>query len=134
MMEYKTLTAIAAGGFAGALSRYGLSQVGMNWGGFPLNTLVINILGAFLLAGFLEISLDRLRVSGPVRTGVSTGFLGAFTTFSGLCAEAFSLNTALGTGAAGAYVAISLAGGLIATVLGIAGARFLMGSSGEAHG
>lgn len=134
MIAYKTWTAIAAGGFAGALSRYGLSQVGMPWGGFPLNTLVINVLGAFLLAGFLEISLERLRVSGPVRTGVSTGFLGAFTTFSGLCAEAFSLNTALGTSAAGAYVAISLAGGLVAAILGMAGARFLIALSGEAHG
>lgn len=133
MMDYKIWTGIAAGGFAGALSRYGLSQIIVTWGGFPLNILMINLVGAFLLAGFLEVSLERLRVSTPVRTGISTGFLGAFTTFSGLCAEAFSLNGTHGAGMTGIYLILSLMCGIFAAGIGIAAARILMARSGSAH-
>lgn len=131
-MAYKTWLGVAVGGFAGALSRYGLSQVPMTWSGFTMNILAINLLGAFLLSSFLEISLDRLRLSTPIRTGISTGFLGAFTTFSGLCSEAFSLNMHEGTGAAAFYLVLSLAGGICAAFLGVTGARILI-QSGKSH-
>lgn len=130
-MAYKTWLGVAVGGFAGTLSRYGLSQVPMTWSGFTLNILAINLLGAFLLASFLEISLDRLRLSTPLRTGISTGFLGAFTTFSGLCSEAFSLNMYEGTGAAGFYLVLSLTGGICAAFLGVTCARIMIRSGGS---
>ena len=132
-MNYKTWVGVAIGGFAGAIGRYGLSQVSMVWGRVSLNILVINLLGAFLLAGFLEISLERLQLSAQVRTGISTGFLGAFTTFSGLCSEAFGLNLAEGAGIAGIYLLLSLAGGMCAAFAGVVVGRMLSVRSGEFH-
>lgn len=118
MKEFKICSAVALGGFAGAICRYALSGLGLAWNGFPMGILIINLLGAFLLAGFMELSLERLRLSPTLRFGVSTGFLGAFTTFSGLCAEAFSLATR-NAGLAVLYTTLSLMGGVLAAGVGI---------------
>lgn len=130
MMKFRVMAAVAVGGFAGALSRYMLSQESLYWGNAPLNILLINIMGAFLLAFFLELSLGRLHISAAIRTGISTGFLGAFTTFSGLCSEAFILGETTGFAVAGLYTGGSLVGGLLAALGGVAAARRLIGRRG----
>jgi CrcB protein len=57
---------------------------------FPYATLSINVLGSFLM-GFLFIeTLERLTITPELRTGLLTGFLGGFTTFS-----TFSMETLL---------------------------------------
>ena len=58
--------------------------------GFPLGTLIVNVIGSFamgLLAGYFAF---RPGLSQHVRLFLTTGILGGFTTFS-----AFSLDTAL---------------------------------------
>lgn len=132
-MKDTTWIGVALGGFAGALARFGLSQYTVARGLFPMNILMINLLGAFLLALFLEISLERLRLSAFLRTGISTGFLGSFTTFSGLCAEAFAIADGGAVGMAGLYMAISIAGGILAAFAGIAAARKIMKPPGALH-
>jgi len=49
--------------------------------GFPLGTLVVNVVGSFLLGWFATWSA---RPSFPLwlKTGIATGFIGSFTTFS----------------------------------------------------
>ncbi len=123
---------VAVGGFAGALCRYWLSGLSVVWNGMPLNILTINIIGAFLLGFFLELSMERLALPVLLKTGISTGFLGAFTTFSGLCAEAFELGSE-NAGRAGLYLFVSIAGGILAAVSGVAAARKLVFLSGENH-
>lgn len=121
----KTWAAVAAGGFLGACARYGIKQIGIQAGGVPVEILLINLAGAFCLAFFLEVTLDRLEVSRAVRLGVSTGFLGAFTTFSTLCQEAEGLYR--WSGAAGTlYLTVSVLGGLLAAWLGLILARRLV--------
>ncbi len=76
--------AIAIGGTLGCWARYGMTNMVQAIYGseFPYATLSINLLGSFLM-GFLFIeTLDRLTVSPVLRTGVLTGGLGGFTTFS----------------------------------------------------
>jgi fluoride exporter len=76
--------AIAIGGSAGAVSRFWMSNAVYQWLGynFPYGTLAVNLLGS-LLMGFLSVLLlQRLEISEEVRLGVTTGFLGSFTTFS----------------------------------------------------
>jgi CrcB protein len=76
--------AIAIGGSAGAVSRFWMSNATYQWLGsnFPYGTLAVNLLGS-LLMGFLSVLLlQRLEISEEVRLGITTGFLGSFTTFS----------------------------------------------------
>lgn len=78
---------IAFGGALGALSRYFLNlfiqgRLGAgSWAAFPLGTLVINVLGSFLLGLTIALSARGL-VSPELRLAFGTGFVGAFTTFS----------------------------------------------------
>jgi len=76
--------AIAIGGTLGCWARYGMTNLvqGIYGNEFPYATLAINLLGSFLM-GFLFIeTLERLTVSPVLRTGILTGGLGGFTTFS----------------------------------------------------
>ena len=87
------LAAIAIGGAAGSVLRYGVSQgihalVGR---GFPWGTLVVNSLGS-LLVGFLFVYLvERLAVSEVLRAALFIGLLGGFTTFSTFSLETLAL-------------------------------------------
>lgn len=79
---------IAAGGFLGAISRYYLSGYlqTKHTLPLPLGTLVINLLGSFLLGLLLGLSINS-----PTYSFLATGFLGAFTTFSTFELEAVEL-------------------------------------------
>jgi fluoride exporter len=79
-----TYVAIAIGGTLGCWARYGMTNLIQTIYGrdFPYATLSINVLGSFLM-GFLFVeTLERLTVSPELRTGILTGFIGGFTTFS----------------------------------------------------
>lgn len=89
--------------------------------GFPVWTLIVNILGSFamgLLAGYF---LARPGVFGQdMRLFLTTGILGGFTTFS-----AFSLDAALlierhEYGVAAAYAGGSVVAGIAALFVGLA--------------
>ena len=76
--------AIAGFGILGCLARYFMTQLVQSiWGtSFPYATLIINVSGSFLM-GFLFIeTLDRLTLPVALRTGILTGFIGGYTTFS----------------------------------------------------
>ncbi|NQV55034.1 MAG: fluoride efflux transporter CrcB [Rhodospirillales bacterium] len=84
---------IAAGGAIGAVARYlVLSRTGFiehHLGlSFPLGTLLVNILGSFLLGVLIEVSALNWSPSPEVRAFLVVGILGSFTTFS-----TFSLDT-----------------------------------------
>jgi fluoride exporter len=79
-----TYFAIAVGGTLGCWARYAMSNLVQTIYGrdFPYATLSINLLGSFLM-GFLFIeTLERLTISPALRTGILTGVLGGYTTFS----------------------------------------------------
>lgn len=102
--------AIAIGGALGCLARYGMTNLVVAIYGheFPYATLSINLLGAFLM-GFLFIeTLERLTISPVLRTGILTGGLGGFTTFSTYQLESLTM---VGQGEpfkAALYIALSL--------------------------
>lgn len=108
-------------GTAGTLARYGLQglvQERMK-STFPGGTLVVNLIGCFLLGGIAQYALTHLSIPPDWRIGITTGFFGAFTTFS-----TFSLETArmLEDGQwsrAGIYILSSVIGGLIAVMFGM---------------
>ncbi len=85
---------IGSGGIIGALARYGLTglvqrQVPLTT--FPFGTLVVNLLGCFVigvLAGLVE---TRQMFSPEIRTFSFIGILGSFTTFSTFGFETFAM-------------------------------------------
>lgn len=117
--------AIAIGGTLGCWARYWLTGFVQNTvgRGFPYATLLINVLGAFVM-GFLFIeTLERVTVSPAVRTGLLTGVLGGFTTFSTFALETLMLMEEGAVVKAILYVTLSVVLGLSGAFAGIYLAR-----------
>lgn len=112
--------AIAVGGVLGCWARYGLTGLiqAVLGKGFPFATLIINVMGSFLM-GFLFIeTLERIAISPPIRAGVLTGGLGGFTTFSTFTMEALLLAEQGQTAKALLYVFLSVGLGLFGAFSG----------------
>ncbi len=71
-------------GACGCLARYLVSGWTYALAGrtLPYGTLVVNVVGSFLLGLLMEGSLRSTFFSPAVRVGISVGFMGGFTTFS----------------------------------------------------
>lgn len=107
-----TAVAIAVAGAFGALARYGLEGVvSRRW---P---------GAFALGFVFVLLAERFSVDPWLRSAVTIGFLGAYTTFSTLSFESYRLFEDGAVGLALANTVGSLAAGLIAVYLGVVAGR-----------
>jgi CrcB protein len=122
-----TWLAVAAGGAGGAVLRYAAGLVLARAGGsFPVATLTVNVAGAFLL-GVLARVFATPDADPVWRLALTVGFCGGFTTFSTFSAELVTLAQDGRAGRAVAYAAVSLAGGVLATVAGLSlGGRLLV--------
>ena len=92
-LKMKTYILVGLGGVIGAILRFGIKNMSVfNWhGGIPLNTLIINMTGTFALAFILTVAFEVWELDECIRIGITTGFLGAYTTFSTLCKESVNL-------------------------------------------
>ncbi len=93
--------AIAAGGALGAMMRYfvGLISTRLFGSDYPWGTVVVNLLGAFLI-GFLWGVFEEIDFSPHFKSFILVGIIGSFTTFSTLSLDAFSLFRSGNTGQA----------------------------------
>ena len=122
---------VALGGAFGAVARYGLSgwvQTQLSTT-FPAGTMVVNVLGSFLLGLSLPL-FESLAWSAEVRTMVTLGFLGAFTTFSTFSYEAMVLVQGGEWARGGLYMGGSLLLGLVAVLAGMAVASLMLQTRG----
>lgn len=87
------IAAIAVGGTAGALSRYGLDLFieRRTSAMFPWSTFVINVSGCLLVGVLLAAVVDRHHTPQWLRVGLIIGFCGAYTTFSTFAQETLDL-------------------------------------------
>ncbi|OIQ89507.1 putative fluoride ion transporter CrcB [mine drainage metagenome] len=118
---------IALFAVVGAFARYGQSVVvqGLFGRGFPAATLSINVFGSFLMGLLFFVTVDRVEISPALRTGILTGGLGAYTTFSTFSLETLNLIEAGDWGKAALYVGASVVLSLAAALLGAFVARNL---------
>lgn len=119
--------AIAGGGALGALARFWMAGEVYRLLGrdFPWGTLVVNVLGSFLIGFLIVLFLERSAAGPEVRSAVIVGFLGAFTTFSTFSLETLNLIEAGELARALINVAGSVAACLTACWLGLALGRSL---------
>ncbi len=87
-----TIGLIAAGGAVGAVARHGVntSVTHLVGHGFPWGTVIVNILGSFLM-GVIIAKSAQMQITPEFKTMLATGVLGAFTTFSTFSLDALTL-------------------------------------------
>lgn len=114
---------VAVGGGIGAVARYGVNVAALRvfGSGFPVATLLVNVVGSFVMGVLVTVLADRgAHHLAPL---LMTGVLGGFTTFSAFSLDTVSLWTRGAHGIAAVYVVASVALSLAALVAGIAAAR-----------
>ncbi len=112
---YKAIIAVGLGGFAGSVLRYLVSRLvsGVNFLSLPLGTLLVNVVGCFVL-GLLTGLFSRTQGMSPeLRLLLTTGLCGGFTTFSTFMGENFEMARGGHFALLTAYVVISLAAGFV---------------------
>ncbi|TCJ22893.1 fluoride efflux transporter FluC [Nocardioides jejuensis] len=92
---------VVAGAAVGAPLRYTAGHY--LDGRFPLGTLLVNVVGAFLLGLFAGLTLD-----GHLMALLGTGFCGALTTYSALTVKSVELGRVTGTAYALGTVLLAL--------------------------
>lgn len=123
----KALLGIAVAGALGAVGRYGLEGAVSNRfpGVFPWGTFTVNMSGSFVIGALFVVLSERVVVAGWVRSSLTIGFIGAYTTFSTLSLEAARLVQDGSYLVAAAYGVGSLALGLVFVFLGMAAGRLV---------
>ena len=81
---------VALGGALGAIGRYAISLIPVKTG-FPILTLITNIIGAILIGFIVGVVSNKSNVSDNTVLFWKTGVCGGFTTFSTFSLEALSL-------------------------------------------
>ena len=84
---------VSAGAALGGVLRYWLSNLVYKFFPvtFPYGTLVVNIIGSFILGLIIFIFAEKELIGGQLKLFLTIGFCGGFTTFSTFSLETFSL-------------------------------------------
>ncbi|SRR5579884_3206353 len=84
----QNLLCLAAGALLGAFARFAVTHYSSDLArhhGFPYGTLIVNVVGSFIVGYVLTWSADHAH--DRWRLFAATGFCGAFTTFSAFAFE-----------------------------------------------
>ena len=127
------LIAVALGGACGAVVRFLMSTGLYQWlgRGFPYGTLVVNVVGSFLIGLLTEaLILQRIAITLEYRAAILVGFIGAFTTFSTFSLETMYLLEQGSLTKAALNIVFSVLGCLFAVWIGLLCGRSLFFYSG----
>ncbi len=116
---------VTIGGGLGSAARYLVSTwAAARFGaGFPYGTLIVNIVGCFIIGAFVTMTTERLIISPYWRLFVTVGIVGGFTTFSSFSYETIHLLQEAEVLRAFYNVGFNVIVGFSATWLGISFAR-----------
>jgi len=117
----KVLLIIGTGGFVGSISRYLAQQLIQERfdSSFPLGTMVVNIIGSFIIGIVYALSEKGDILSPEWRLFLAVGLCGGFTTFSSFAYENFQMMKMEQFVFVALYMGLSLFLGILATYLGV---------------
>jgi fluoride exporter len=120
-MNVQLILFVAIGGAIGSVARYlvGIGSTKLFGLAFPWGTLIINIVGSFLIGAFVESFALRWDAPQVVRVFLTVGICGGFTTFSAFSLDAYLLMERGELWPAAAYMAGSIALSIGALVAGL---------------
>ena len=132
-MPMLTYSLIALGGAVGSVGRAWLGNVVVSLAGaaFPWGTLLINVLGSFVIGFFATLTAPEgpYAVANDWRAFVMIGLCGGFTTFSSFSLQSFDLLRAGRPAQALANIALSVLLCLGAVAAGYVSARAIRGGA-----
>ncbi len=104
MMSWQTILAVGCGGFIGAVLRVYLNGVISHRvpHDLPFGTLGVNLIGSFIMGVLIAYFMYTTLFSVHMKSFLSTGILGALTTYSTFAIESFLLLN-------GGHIALALA-------------------------
>jgi CrcB protein len=119
------LLLVGSGGFAGANARYWMARwIAERYGtAFPYGTLLINITGSLIIGFAITYLNARSNLSPNYRLIFTTGFVGAYTTFSTYTYESLTLMQDGLWARAAVYLIGSVALGMAAVTIGMLAGR-----------
>jgi CrcB protein len=90
-MKLSRILMVGLGSSIGGILRYMISTMSAKYfGNFPLGTLIVNIVGGFLMGMIMEASTSIWPISDDMRIFLTTGIMGGLTTFSTFSYETVS--------------------------------------------
>ena len=117
------LFAIGIGGAIGALLRYGIAIATGSFitleNDFPLGTFIANMIGAFLMGLLYQTYQQSAGHNESIRLFLTTGMLGALTTFSTFALEGVNLHRTGNISVGLTYIILSNICGFLLLYLGI---------------
>lgn len=114
------LTAVAAGGVLGSLSRYAVGlALPHATGAFAWSTFLVNVTGSLAMGVLVVWVLSMARPHPWLRPFLGVGVLGGWTTFSSYALDLHAMVQAGHGLVASAYLVGSLVVGLVAVGLGV---------------
>lgn len=119
----KIILVIALGGALGSVARYLVGKASvMIWGpDFPWDTLIVNIIGCFIMGILAGVLAQYTDFSQEVKSFLLIGLLGGFTTFSAFALDVVTLYQRGSWVSAGLYLSASV----IASIAALLGGLFL---------
>ena len=118
----RLVLAVAAGGAAGSVARYGVLVLAERAGAtFPWGTMAINVAGSLLLGALVRVfAAPPGATPGALPLALTVGLCGGFTTISTFSLDVLRLLQAGAAGRAALYAAASVALSLAAVWAGFA--------------
>jgi fluoride exporter len=115
------LLLVCVGGSLGSGARYLVATWAVNAFGpaFPRGTLLVNVVGSFLLAVITTLAVSTDWISPDLRLFLSAGVMGGFTTYSSFNWETIALVEEGRLALAGLNVALTLLGCFAAGAVGV---------------
>lgn len=121
------VVAIFIGGGTGAVLRYmagifAMRTLSLN---FPISTILVNIVGSFILGVLYAIFIDKPEINPALKLALTVGFCGGLTTFSTFSLEIFEMIKNAQIFQAILYIAMSIIICILAVWIGVNFAKLI---------